>query len=141
MMGSVDDDLPDCIDSQIGRQVFRWAIARGALESQPADMGLAQHLEHCARCRAYLPEWRTKSAASVLQREIDRTLSGHLEPDESLASRTLSGGRLLFKYRITDPMNGLLVYVGPHGSILEARARAHRNDFESFGTSEGGDRR
>lgn len=64
--------------------------------------------------------------------EAERVINGDLLPNERVEQKLHVEGRILFKYSVEQPLQGLLVSVNTDGKIVSVSASVSRNQFEQL---------
>ncbi|HEX3094220.1 MAG TPA: hypothetical protein VHW72_16420 [Candidatus Angelobacter sp.] len=124
---NIDDN---CVDPEVGRLVFRWAVLHGPKQGTPQDPALIEHLKRCAACRGSVRQWTRESEAAELMSKARRIISGNLAPGEQVDEKLKENGeKLFFKSSVENPSTGLLIRVAPDGNITEVGV-ADRASFD-----------
>lgn len=119
-----------CIDPELSRELFRWAMHPENYGRAPSEKRLSDHLESCAECQALVADWARKARAGRLLVEANRVLEGNLGTGEKVESIKTSHRTVIFKYASQHPDSGLLIALDLNGRIESVVASASRADFE-----------
>jgi len=119
-----------CIDPDVGRLLFRWAMLYGSKQARPQDSILNEHLERCAACRNSVRHWTKQSEAAELLSEARRVVSGNLTPKDRVDEKKKENGeRFLFNSSEENPLRGVLIRIAVDGSITDVSV-ADRASFD-----------
>lgn len=120
-----------CTNPDVGRKVFRWAMLRSSVEPE-VEEEVDKHIEECQICSDGIKKWLQKGDTARLMQESDRVLKRRLSEDERIDEKEIASGTALFRYRLSNPAQGMLIKIDQRGDVTDVLAVAFREEFNAL---------